>query len=110
MRALEEIYRRSPIALQTIFLNLKAVEPYFERYGKKFRKLFEEFDGNQWLTATQLESYQEEQLRKIINHAYETVPYYSDLMRSLKLHPSDIKSKADLGKLPTLTKEDIRRN
>ncbi len=110
MKLLENIYRRSPIPLQTLFLNLKAVELYFERYGRKFRKLFDEFNKNQWRTAAEMESYQDEQLRRIVKHAYENVPYYSDLMRSLKLHPNDIKSKADLPKLPTLTKDDIRRN
>lgn len=110
MNVLENIYRRSPIAVQTVFLNVKAIELYFERYGRKFRKLFDEFDKNQWRNTTELELYQDQQLRRIIRHAYETVPYYSDLMRSLKLRPDDIKSKADLPKLPTLTKEDIRRN
>src|SRR5262249_41300608 len=98
MKAFENIYRLSPIPLQTLFLNLKAIELYFERYGRKFRKIFEEFDKNQWLTRSELDSYQDEHLRRIVNYAYETVPYYSEKMRSLKLHPDDIKSKADLPK------------
>src|SRR5262249_51783967 len=110
MNVLENIYRRSPIALQTVFLNLKAIELYFERYGRKFRRLFDDFDKNQWRSRAELESYQDDRLRRVIRHAYETVPYYSELMRSLRLHPDDIKSKADLPKLPTLTKEDIRNN
>src|SRR5690242_8129709 len=110
MRFAETIYRRSPIPLQTLLLNMKAVELYFERYGGKFRKLYKEFEQNQWLSAGELEDYQNDQLKALIRHAYETVPYYSQLMRSLNLHPDDIKRASDLPKLPTLTKEIIRQN
>src|SRR5215467_3185401 len=110
MKSSETVYRRSPIALQTLLLNVKAVELYFERYGKKFQRMFEEFDRNQWLSPSQLDVYQGEQLRALVRHAYETVPYYSEKMRSLKLQPDDVKTKADLQKLPTLTKDDVRQN
>jgi phenylacetate-coenzyme A ligase PaaK-like adenylate-forming protein len=110
MKILETIYQRSPVPVQTVLLNLKAAELYFERYGKKFQHLFQKFDQNQWLPASHLAAYQDEQLRRLIREAYRSVPYYSDLMRSLKIHPDDIKTKDDLFKLPILTKEDIRRN
>src|SRR5688572_19566584 len=107
MSILEAIYQRSPVPLQTLFINAKAAELYLERYGRKFRNLYDEFDRNQWLSAAELEAYQDGRLRKLIKHAYETVPYYSDLMRSLKLQPNDIRGKADLPKLPMLTKDNI---
>ncbi len=111
MKFSETVYKqRSPIALQTLFLNLKAGELYFERYGKKFRRLFEQFERNQWLSLQELECYQDERLRQLVRHAYDTVPYYSRVMKSLKLHPDDIRTKADLPKLPTLTKDQIRQN
>jgi phenylacetate-CoA ligase len=110
MKVLEKIYHRSPGPLQTLFLNLKAAELYFERYGKKFRRVFEEFEKNQWRSRAELENYQDERLRQTVRHAYDTVPYYSERMRSLKVHPDDIKTRADLPKLPILSKEDIRNN
>jgi phenylacetate-CoA ligase len=110
MKLRETIYRRSPVAVQTLLLNVKAIELYFERYGKKFRRLYDEFQRNQWLSPAELDTYQNQQLQALIRHAYEAVPYYSQLMRSHKLRPDDIKTKADLPKLPTLTKDDVRRN
>src|SRR5215831_12545171 len=107
MKLSETIYRRSPVALQTLLLNAKAIELYFERYGKKFRRLYDEFQRNQWLSSAGLDAYQNQQLQALIRHAYEAVPYYSELMRSRKLRPGDIKTKADLPKLPTLTKDDV---
>jgi phenylacetate-CoA ligase len=110
MGTLEAIYQKSPIALQTLFLNAKAAELYIERYGRKFWRLFEEFNRNQWLSQIELEAYQNEKLRLLIEHVYQTVPYYSELMKSLKLTPSDIKTRADLYKLPILKREDIRNH
>jgi len=50
------------------------------------------------------------ELRKLIKHAYDTVPYYRKVFDKLGLTPEDIQCKKDLYKLPILTKEDIRNN
>ncbi len=65
---------------------------------------------SQWWSKDQLEEFQNNNLRKLIKHAYENVPYYHDLLTRLKLTPADIKSKYDLPKIPILTKTDIRNN
>jgi phenylacetate-CoA ligase len=96
--------------VQTALLNLKACELFLERYGRKFWKLYNEFDRNQWLSQPSLEAYQNEKLQVLINHAYLNVPYYAETMRALKLTPSDIKTRSDLSKLPILRKEDVRQN
>ena len=44
----------------------------------------------------------------ILQHAYDTVPYYRAPWRKAGVHPSDVKSLADLEALPVLTKADIR--
>lgn len=110
MVKLEKIYQNSPPILQTLFLNAKAVELYFERYGRKFWKLFEEFDRNQWLSHAELGAYQNERLQVLIRDAYQYVPYYSDLMKSLKLTPSDFRAKTDLHKLPVLKRDDVKKH
>lgn len=110
MGIIEDAYNKSPIFIQTLFLNAKAIELYFERYGKKFWILFEEFEKNQWYSLSDLTEYQNEKLRALIKHAYHTVPYYTELMRKLKLQPDDIKTVKELYKLPLLTKQDIKNN
>ncbi|MBU4259950.1 MAG: hypothetical protein KKI12_00260 [Proteobacteria bacterium] len=110
MGLLETIYQKSPVFFQSFVLNAKAFELYLERYGKKFWSLFAEFDKNQWLSESDLEHYQNEKLQLLINHAYETVPYYRDIMRQLHLVPRDIKTVKDLPKLPILTREHIKNN
>ena len=110
MGYIEKIYKKSPIFLQTFLLNAKALELYWERYGRKFWKLLEEFDRNQWLSKSDLEEYQNEKLRLLIKHAYDSVLYYRSVMENLHIYPSDIKTIADLYKLPILTKKDIKNN
>ena len=48
-------------------------------------------------------------LKRLLRHAYDTVPYYSGLMAKLGLQPEDFRSVADLTWLPALTKNVIRR-
>ena len=64
----------------------------------------------QWLPHEQIERLQTSNLRVLLKHAYETVPYYRRVFRERGLKPKDIKSADDLAKLPILTKVDIRKN
>lgn len=67
-------------------------------------------EKSQWWKPEYLEEFQNKKLREILNHAYNNVPYYHDLLKSLSLTPGDFKSAEDLVKLPILTKQDIQRN
>ena len=50
------------------------------------------------------------QLRQLLRHAYEDVPYYHDQFDRLRLRPEDFRSLDDLQLLPLLTKDVVRRN
>lgn len=65
---------------------------------------------SQWYSPERLREYQLKRLSRIIAHAYQNVPYYTDLFDSLKLKPSDFNSIDDLQKLPLLTKNLLREN
>jgi len=64
----------------------------------------------QWLSKKQLELLQKKHLRLLLQHAYDTVPYYRNLFREKALKPIDIRSLEDLKKFPVLTKEDVRKH
>jgi phenylacetate-CoA ligase len=110
MTTLEQIYQHSPIWAQNIMLNGKALSLYFERYGKKFDRQFEEFNRIQYLSADDIESYQNEKLRRLIRHAYNTVPYYNRLFNDIGIRPDDVQTSKDLVKIPVLTKKSIKNN
>lgn len=104
----ENLYNKSPIILQNALLNIKAIELYIERYGKKFWEIFDEFNKVQWLSENEIREYQLERLQHLISYAYNFVPYYTRVMKSNRLHPDDIKTLDDLSKIPILTREDVR--
>jgi len=77
--------------------------------NKKVHRLFLEVSKSQNYSTSELENLQNEKLKKIIHHAYKTVPYYRKTLDKLKLSPDDFKSKNDLVKLPVLKKETIKQ-
>ncbi|MES2588251.1 MAG: phenylacetate--CoA ligase family protein [Bacteroidota bacterium] len=67
-------------------------------------------EKSQFWTLEQLENFQNERLRILIEHVYKNVPYYTNLFQKLNLTPNDIQCKADLVKLPIMTKEEFKKN
>ena len=60
------------------------------------------------MSREDMTSLQNERLVKQVSHVYRNVPYYKNKMDEKGVTPDDIKSIADLGKLPYLTKDDLR--
>lgn len=73
-------------------------------------RTMKELEATQWWPRTQLVDLQAERLATLVSHAYERVPYYREVMQARKLTPVDIRTPADLAKLPLLTREDVRAN
>lgn len=48
-----------------------------------------------------------ERLRNIVTHAYYTTPYYYTAMKTVGIHPEDLKEPKDLARLPYVTKDVI---
>jgi phenylacetate-CoA ligase len=63
---------------------------------------------NQWKSPAEIKRIQEQKLRKLIKHAYEKVPYYRQLLDSVKVKPEDVQYIEDLCKIPLTAKETIR--
>lgn len=57
---------------------------------------------------SEIEALQSERLVKLVERVYNNVPHYREKMDEAKLKPSDIKSIADLSKLPFTYKQDLR--
>ncbi|MBQ7191654.1 MAG: phenylacetate--CoA ligase family protein [Paludibacteraceae bacterium] len=56
----------------------------------------------------QLDAFQNERLRLLVEHIFRSVPFYQDYAREHNLQASDIQTKADLYKLPVVSKEIMR--
>lgn len=106
----KELYDKSPAFLQNAVLTGYSALLHRERYGEGFARSRELLEQSQWYSAEELASYQDEQLRHLVKHAYETVPYYRRVFDARRLKPEDFKSQQDLVKLPVLTRKDIQLN
>jgi len=77
--------------------------------GQEVAKYLKFMLESQYWTREQLDAFQNERLRALIEHAYNHVPYYHDVMIERGLNPADIQTKNDLVKLPIISKEVMRR-
>lgn len=79
-------------------------------YGLKIIRAFKHLNQSQWLSRDEISAYQNDKLRRLIEHVYHNVPYYHDVMRSRGIEPNDIRNIDDLKYFPLLTKNIIKAN
>jgi phenylacetate-CoA ligase len=106
----EKLYDIMPASVQNLAVSLYGLKLYRREYGPAFREMLEQFEEMQWYSLERLIEYQEQKLRALIEHCYENVPYYKNIMQQRKLTPDDIRHIGDLNKLPILTRDDVRNN
>jgi len=78
-----------------------------KKYGFNFREHYDIVMENQYWKADQIHDYQLGEVKKILHHAWDNVPYYRRKFTELGFHPGDFKELSDLKKLPILRKEEI---
>src|SRR5262245_53097602 len=87
------------------------VFPIHERLrGRRTLAYLAELEQNQWLSRDALEALQWRKLKRLLEHAVCTVPYYDRLFRQLGASPEDIRTPSDFQHLPVLTRDIIRDN
>lgn len=107
---LNEIIKSTPRFIQMPIRNIYGLLPDKIKYGKLFIDTYDFLQKSQWWSKEEHEEYQMEQLKKLINHAYQNVPYYSKIFNERGIKPKDIQNFNDLKMLPYLTKEIIKNN
>jgi len=68
----------------------------------------DQLDPEERMSRTEIEALQLERLQATVRHAYEHVPLYTRKFDEAGVHPDDIRSLADVAKLPFTTKADLR--
>ena len=69
-----------------------------------------QMEQSQWWPAEQLQELQLARLRQLLTHAQAKVPYYRDLFPAAGFKAEDLRSIAELSRLPLLDKAKIRAN
>ena len=63
-----------------------------------------------YLPETKLHELRDARLRELVRYAAKTVPYYQRLFQKENIDPREIKTAADLDRLPCIDKEKVRTN
>ena len=69
-----------------------------------------ELDAIETASRDEIEALQLQRLRWTVQHAYDNVPHYRKAFDAKGVHPSDLKTLADIAKFPFTTKKDLRDN
>ncbi len=103
-----EIYRRMPVPVQNLACSLKGIQMNYNRYNKSFRNFLPFLKDSEWWSKEQIIQYQNEKLRDIVEHSYNSVPFYRRKMKKRGVKPEDVRTKDDLCKLPKISKERVK--
>lgn len=106
--SLRSVYGALPAGLQDLVFTTWGFKTRAERFGPEFRRRLDWLREAEWWDAAEVERYQADQVRRIVAHAYETVPAYRRLWQTAGLTPADIQAPDDLSKLPIITKRQVR--
>lgn len=89
----------------------KVVYPLYELFsGRRILTKLSHLRQSQWWKRSDIQHWQQERLRELLEHAQTTVPYYRQVLANRGLRPSDIRSRGDLTELPLLRKSTIREH
>lgn len=106
----ENVYNYSPIFFQNIMTSVYGYKLHRQRYGGNNRQYTRGLQRSEFETEEFLKELQKKELSKLVCHAYDTTEYYRNLFDKLGLKPNDVNTMEDLGKIPFLTKEEIRKD
>ncbi|GAA2001855.1 phenylacetate--CoA ligase PaaK [Microbacterium ulmi] len=69
----------------------------------------ESLDPEERMSRAEIDALQLERLKQTVRHAYENVPLYTRKLDDAGVGPDDIRTLADVARLPFTTKEDLRQ-
>lgn len=76
--------------------------------GRDFYPVLNAAMKDQFLSSIELKQLQFRKVSALINHAYNTVPFYQKSFRQAGIRPDDIRTLQDYRRIPVLTKEILR--
>lgn len=105
-----QIYNNLPIWGQNLACYIEGKKIKATRYGKHFWKKLLEYEEHDGWSYEQKCVFRDDKIQKMIQHCYDTVPYYHKLFNEGGIDPSSIRYLEDLKVLPILTKDIVNMN
>lgn len=107
MGVVNSVIKKQPLVIKRLLYN---IVPFEYRYGKEFRKTYNEIINNLNLPTEKLREKQFNELKNILIHSKENVKYYNKLFSNYGFDPYKFQDFKDIEKLPYLTKDIIKEN
>lgn len=110
MGVAEKIYKHLPWQVQNLAISLYGFLWQKRRFGGGFQKELPLFQEREKYNKAEWEAYQTMQLRKLLVHAFEQVPFYQYKYKEAGITATDLTnfSLSDLSSLPFLEKDELR--
>lgn len=107
---LNTIYNNSPVFFQNFMMSVYGYYWKNRRYGKGFLKEVEKARLRESFSYKQWKEYQTLELRKLLNHSFEYVPFYNKSFTAAGFNKTDLQNLNldDIKHLPFLEKNDLR--
>lgn len=108
----KDLYNRMPVALQNLAINYYGWWWKKRRFGGVFHKQLEAFKKRENFTSDQWDVYQLRQLKALLIHSFDQVPFYHQKWSRegwKRSHFEKLNWK-DFYDLPFLTKQDLRKH
>lgn len=106
MGIINRIVKKQPKIIKKLYYD---IVPFKKRYGKLFAETCDFLNEVDEWSYDRSKEYQFNQLRQILKHCNNNVPYYGKLFADYNFNPN-IQSFDDIKKLPFLTKDIINNN
>src|ERR1700730_8891630 len=110
MHLAHNIYSLAPVWAQNLGISLYGLAYRYERLGGAFEHWVSEFRKRDRWSVDSMQVFLQERLRKVLVHAFESVPYYRRTWTMLGLETSLLRTfrLGDLRHLPTTPKVAVR--
>jgi phenylacetate-CoA ligase len=107
----ESLYNNSPVLLQNLLISAYGYGWKRRRFGGVFPFTYAAAKERESFTRAQWLDYQNKELRKILLHTAEQVPFYKEKFKQAGITIQQLKAFTveDLFSLPILTKEELRQ-
>lgn len=105
------VYNRLPVCLQNAAVSLYGWRWKRRRFGGVFERELRGFRQREGYSAEQWREHQTTELRRLLTHAFETVPFYHRKYTAAGFGADDLRKfeLTDLHRLPYLDKDELRR-
>lgn len=107
----EKIYQYVPVSIQHAMVSIYGLQWKKRRFGGVFEEELKGYKERDTYTQSQWEEYNVKHLRKVVQHAFKTVPFYKEKWVTAGITEEKLKvlDPNSLKQLPFLEKDELRK-